>query len=259
MTSAALLCAALLLLGPVPRRGGRALAAVWTRARPCWPPERAWPPLAAGLATIVGVLVSTPLVAALAGGCACLAARAERARRHRLREERRLHGLVDALAAVAADVRSGRSVDAAAGAAARTCDDERSGATLARALRAPDVVVELPSGPSGEALARVAAAVRLSGRTGCSLAAVLGAVEDDVRARLRLARELRTALAGPRASAALLAALPLVGLAMGSGIGADPWQVLTATGTGQVLLVAGVGLEVAGLAWSARLARRAVP
>jgi tight adherence protein B len=45
---------------------------------------------------------------------------------------------------------------------------------------------------------------------------------------------------------------------MGGGVGADPWRVLTTTGTGQLLLVAGVGLEVAGLVWSARLVRRAV-
>jgi tight adherence protein B len=45
---------------------------------------------------------------------------------------------------------------------------------------------------------------------------------------------------------------------MGSGVGADPWRVLTTTGTGQVLLVAGVALELTGVAWSSRLVRRAV-
>jgi tight adherence protein B len=45
---------------------------------------------------------------------------------------------------------------------------------------------------------------------------------------------------------------------MGSGIGADPWAVLTTTGAGQLLLVLGVALEGVGLAWSARLVRRAV-
>ena len=77
---------------------------------------------------------------------------------------------------------------------------------------------------------RIAAAVRLSGRTGCSLAAVAGAVEDDLRARHRQRLELRAATAAPRASAALLAGLPVLGLAMGSGVGADPWGVLTGTG-----------------------------
>jgi tight adherence protein B len=110
----------------------------------------------------------------------------------------------------------------------------------------------------GDALRRISAAVRLSVRTGCSLAAVLGAVEDDLRARRRSRQELRAATAGPDASATVLAGLPALGLAMGSGVGADPWHVLTATGTGQVLLVAGVALELAGLAWARRLVRRAL-
>jgi tight adherence protein B len=87
---------------------------------------------------------------------------------------------------------------------------------------------------------------------------VAGAVEDDLRARSRHRQELRAAVAAPRAGATVLAGLPVLGLAMGSGVGADPWAVLTTTGTGQVLLVAGVALELAGLAWSGRLVRRAL-
>jgi tight adherence protein B len=34
--------------------------------------------------------------------------------------------------------------------------------------------------------------------------------------------------------------------------------VLTQTGTGQVLLVAGIGLEIAGVAWSHRLVARVI-
>jgi tight adherence protein B len=87
---------------------------------------------------------------------------------------------------------------------------------------------------------------------------VVAALEDDLRARHRHRAELRTATAAPRASAAVLAGLPAVGLAMGSGVGADPWAVLTTTPPGQVLLVAGVVLEVGGVAWVGRLTRRAV-
>jgi tight adherence protein B len=99
--------------------------------------------------------------------------------------------------------------------------------------------------------------VRLSGTTGCSLAVVLAAVEDDLRAQHRRRLELRTATAGPRAAAALLAGLPVLGLVMGSGVGAQPWSVLTTTAAGQVALVVGVLLEVAGVAWVGRLLRRA--
>ena len=55
-----------------------------------------------------------------------------------------------------------------------------------------------------------------------------------------------------------LAGLPVLGLLMGAGVGADPWRVLTTTGRGTALLVGGVALELAGTAWSARLVRRAV-
>jgi len=50
----------------------------------------------------------------------------------------------------------------------------------------------------------------------------------------------------------------VLGLLMGSGVGAHPWTVLT-TGAGQALLVAGVALEIAGIAWTGRLVARAAP
>jgi tight adherence protein B len=213
---------------------------------------------AAGTA-LLAALVSTPLVAGLAAAAAFLGARAWAAGRRAGRTDTRLQALTEGLGALAADLRSGRSLEAATDAAVTACADEASGRALARAVRVPGAV---PSGDGdtalGEALDRVSAAVRLSGRTGCSLAAVVGAVEDDLRARRRHRLELRTATAAPRASALLLAGLPLLGLAMGSGVGADPWAVLTTTGTGQMLLVAGVALEALGLTWSQRLVRRAV-
>jgi tight adherence protein B len=218
------------------------------------------PVVAATAAGAVAALLSTPLVAALAGGCAALAARAELRRRAGAQEEARLAALVEALTALGAELRSGRSLDEATRAAVAACADDDSGRALARAVRSPgDGAGEADDGGElGRALGRVAAAARLSARTGCSLAAVVGAVEDDLRARSRHRLELRSATAGSRASAALLAGLPVLGLVMGGGVGADPWRVLTTTGTGQLLLVAGVGLEVGGLAWSARLVRRAV-
>jgi tight adherence protein B len=212
------------------------------------------PPSAAAVAALAGAVFSTPLVAVLAGAATFVGTRSWLASRAARGNDGRLRSLADGLGALAADLRSGRTLDAATAAAVSACGDEECGSALARAIGAPAVT---PTGRGDpvlrEALARIAAAVRLSGRTGCSLAAVAGAVEDDLRARHRQLLELRAATAAPRASAALLAGLPLLGLAMGSGVGADPWGVLTGTGTGQVLLVAGVALEAAGLAWSRRL------
>jgi tight adherence protein B len=222
-------------------------------------PARHLPSSAAAVAALGGAVSSTPLVAALAGAGAFLGVRTWLAARSARRSDERLRSLADGLGALAADLRAGRSLDAATRAAATACADDEAGASLARAVRAPDSGPSRPEDPVlGVALERIAAAVRLSGRTGCSLAAVAAAVEDDLRARHRHRLELRAATAAPRASASLLAGLPLVGLAMGSGVGADPWGVLTGTTAGQVLLVVGVALEAAGLTWSRRLVARAL-
>ncbi len=223
------------------------------------------PTVLAAVATVaVGAVVSTPLVAALAGAGVVAGARARAARRATARVDEALRGLADGLGALAADLRSGRSLDVAAAAAQHSCGDAEAGRLLALAVRAPEAAAP-PEEPAPEAseelsaaLARIAAAARLSAHTGCSLAAVATAVEDDLRARARHRTELRTATAGPRASAVVLAGLPVLGLLMGSGMGADPWRVLTTTVAGQVLLVAGVALEVAGLLWTHRLVQRAL-
>jgi tight adherence protein B len=246
----------------------------------CWPPVRSMStrrPLrragadsvpvhtattagAVGVAVVVGI-ASTPLVAALAAGAVIGTGRAYGRRRARAVEDRRLRGLADALAGFAADLRAGRPIDGSALSASRACPDDVTAEALGRALRVPEAVPDPDPGSGAwvEAVARVAAGVRLSNRTGCSLASVTCAVEDDLRGRLRQQQDLGTAVAGPRASALLLAALPLLALAMGSGIGADPWRVLATTPVGNLLLVVGAGLEAAGLTWSARLVRRALP
>ena len=240
-------------------RRSRLTAVTGRHGRPRVAPDGASGPVVAGLlAALAGAVVGPPLVAALAGVAVLVGGRAWVAGRRDRRNAARLLAVTEGLGALSADLRSGRSLDAAVAAAVAACPDRESGTALARAVRAG--VVDLPAsdGALAEAMGRVVAGVRLSNRTGCSLAAVVTAVEDDLRARHRHGLELRSATAGPRASALLLAGLPLLGLAMGNGLGADPWQVLTTTPTGQLLLIAGVGLEVAGVAWSRRLVDRAL-
>lgn len=214
--------------------------------------------LVAGLgAACVGAILSTGLVAILAGLGAGLAGRAVATRRRAVQEQADLASLAEALAALGAELRSGRPVDVAVRTASAAAGGDRCGRALSLAVRAPERA-PTSTGPPGKALAAVSRAVVLSGRTGCSLAEVVGAVEDDLRARTGQARQLRASTAGPHASALLLAGLPLLGLLMGSGVGADPWHVLTATAVGNVLLVCGGGLEIAGVVWSGRLVRRAL-
>lgn len=98
----------------------------------------------------------------------------------------------------------------------------------------------------------------LAQRHGLPLAEVLAAVQRDVEASARFAKQTRARMAGPRASAAVLAGLPLVGVALGEAMGARPVHVLTTSAPGQLLLLAGCGLVLAGVAWSARLTDQTV-
>jgi tight adherence protein B len=258
VTGALLAATLAVLLWPAPGSGRRVRQlAVGGPAPRRWGTAPSLPVTAAIASAAVGATLSTPLVAGLAALLAFVGGRSWTARVRARRTEDRLRSLTEGLGALGAELRSGRSFDAAGEAAVAACVDDECGAALASALRAPGTAAP-PDDELGAALDRVSAGVLLSARTGCSLAAVAVAVEDDLRAGQRLRQELRTATAGPRASAMLLAGLPALGLAMGSGVGADPWRVLTTTGSGQVLLVVGVALELLGLLWSERLVRRAV-
>ena len=53
-----------------------------------------------------------------------------------------------------------------------------------------------------------------------------------------------------------MAARPVMGVLLGSGMGVDPLAVLLGTPLGNVLLVVGVALMCAGLLWSARIVGR---
>lgn len=256
--TAALLCGAVALA--VWPAGSGARGRIVARRRPAgaglrpvvWPFVSS-PPAAGAAAALIGAVLCTPLVAALAGCCAALAARALRRGRRAATEVDGLLALAEALGVLAAELDAGRPLLEAARAAVHACADGVTAAGLAGVLDPDSDRQDAPA-----ELERVRAAIRLSARTGCSLSAVVRALEDDLRARHRHLQDLRTATAGPRSSAVVLAGLPVLGLLMGSGIGARPWAVLTTTALGQVLLVAGVGLEVAGIAWTSRLSARAV-
>lgn len=98
---------------------------------------------------------------------------------------------------------------------------------------------------------------QLGADTGVALSGVLDRVAADLHAEQEHRRTVEAVLAGPRASALLLAGLPLVGIALGSTMGARPLTVLTSSLGGQLLGLVGVLLDVAGLMWMRRLLRRA--
>ena len=112
-----------------------------------------------------------------------------------------------------------------------------------------------PTGWTGALLEPVRTAWRVSEPTGAPLAAVLRRVHADLLDRAVLHRERLQALAAPRSSALLLAGLPVVGIALGQAVGAHPVTLLTGTQLGRALLAGGVLFDLAGLAWTERLAR----
>ena len=80
---------------------------------------------------------------------------------------------------------------------------------------------------------------------------------DGGRARETQRRQVAAALAGPRASAALLALLPLAGVALAAGLGARPLHVLLHTPLGVGCLLLGAALDLLGLWWTTRIVARA--
>jgi tight adherence protein B len=258
LLAAALLCAP----GPV----GRArLAALW----PATPTSaRRWRPLTLGplvLGGLAGLLVVGP-GGALAGALVSLvASRRRRGRRaagiatttaeqlaeslHRITDELRAGSHPStALGGVRADGPHARDVLGPA-AAARLGDD------VPAALRR--TAAERPA--VAAALERIASAWSLADRHGIPLAELLAGVQADTRWRVRFGNTVRAQLAGPRATAAVLTGLPVLGLVLGQLIGADPIAVLRGGVLGQALLVVGVGLAAAGSAWSEQILRSAVP
>jgi tight adherence protein B len=107
-------------------------------------------------------------------------------------------------------------------------------------------------------LDQLATAWAMVARYGLPLADVLDAVRRDLDHRVRFAKQVHARMAGPRSAAMILAVLPGVGVLLGEMMGAHPLRVLAFTPAGQALLLLGIGLTCAGVAWSGRLTGRTV-
>jgi tight adherence protein B len=144
-------------------------------------------------------------------------------------------------------------------------DDRGGGRAVGAAGADPGVRAssDRPPPPSDsvitDGLARVAAAWQVSLRSGAPLSDTLDRLERDLRSAARARSRLAAELAGPRATAALLAGLPVLGVVLGAAMGADPIHVLLRTAPGQVALLVGVTLDAAGLRWTERILRSADP
>jgi tight adherence protein B len=112
-------------------------------------------------------------------------------------------------------------------------------------------------GPGVEALHWLAVTVEVVERSGAPAALVFERAGEGLLTQITGAQDREVALAGPRATATVLATLPLAGLLLGPLAGSDPLGVLLGTRPGWACAVAGGLLWVTGRRWSRRLVRAA--
>ncbi|WP_207547277.1 type II secretion system F family protein, partial [Mycobacterium talmoniae] len=154
-------------------------------------------------------------------------------------------------------------VRAVAVAAAETETPEVGAALRGVAARAR-LGADVPAGLRGMAATstlaahweRLAVCWQLAERHGLAMATLLRAAQRDLAERQRFSTAVTASLAGARATAAILAALPVLGVLLGQLIGAAPLRFLLGGHVGGGLLVAGVTLTCAGLLWSDRITDR---
>ena len=219
-----------------------------------------WWALAVGLVlAVVGASV-VPVVAGVAG--VPWVRRVRLASRDRRAHERRGDAVIGLCGALAGEVRAGRQPGEALLHAAR--DSGGLGDAQATVLAAarfggdvPGVLAVAARQPGAEGLLGLAACWRVAVDQGAGLAAGLDRLEAALRAERDQRADLRAQLAGARSTALMLAGLPVLGLALGSALGADPLHVLLHTGAGLGCLLVGGLLEGLGTWWAMRIVRGA--
>lgn len=92
---------------------------------------------------------------------------------------------------------------------------------------------------------------------GLPLAPLMDHARGRLDAQLRHYKATAASLSGPKASASILSALPLAGMMLGKGMGADPWGFLSGGGVGGLMLVIGVGLSASGWLWCQHILAKA--
>ena len=218
-------------------------------------PTRVLVPAAAGLAAGV---VGGPWHAAAAAMLGATVWELRRRGRHHREQMTALGAWERALDDAASALRAGVDpAEALVTVAETTSPGGAEVGVLLRAARAHarlggDVAAVLRTGDDPVA-ADLAGAWQLTSRHGVPLAAVVDGLRADVASRRERGTRVDAALAGPRATAMILTALPGFGVLLGSGFGADPLGVLVSGPLGGVLSLIGVMFLSAGLLWTDRI------
>jgi len=207
----------------------------------------------------VGLVLGGPGLAVLALVSVLVGRRALRHHRSRRARAGERSRAVEACTALAAELRAGRApaeaLEVAAGLA--TGGTGRTLSTAAATARlggdVPEALLRRGDSAVPELLRGLAACWQVCARSGSGLAPAVERLADGLRTRQAQERAVDAALAGPRATAGLLAVLPLAGLALAAGLGAHPVHVLLRTPLGLVCLLLGTALDLLGVWWTGRL------
>ena len=158
------------------------------------------------------------------------------------------------------------AAELAAGVPPQTALDEAAAAwavvaPVAEAARlggdVPAALREAADMPGAGGLRLLAGAWAVSQRSGAGLSGATARVAAAIRREQATRRLVAAELASARATARLVAGLPLLALLMGSGAGGDPWAFLLETPGGWACLTAGSAAGLAGLWWIEQIARTA--
>jgi len=191
------------------------------------------------------------------------AERVARVRRARAAREQERQQAGEACAVLAGELRAGRSAAQALTAAA----DVATGAVrlaLLAASSSAGLGGDVPAALLGKAwasaapelLAGLGACWQVCAGTGSGLAMAVDRLEEGLRAEQGQRLAVAAELAGPRATAGLLACPPLAGIGLAAALGARPVHVLLHTTIGLACAVLGVGLDGLGVWWTGRLVAR---
>lgn len=217
--------------------------------------------VAAGAAAVLCALTVGPATTMIVGLIALIAAQRLVRRRRTARATARTEAVIAAVDAVLGEVRAGAHPATACAVAgqdggpgpvaeafARAGATAVLGGTVSESLT--DSAYRLPD------LAAPAAAWRLAEQHGLGMAELLATVRADLASRRDHARRVDAGMAGARATAAVLAALPVLGIALGQLMGAAPLAVLFGGGLGSMAALIGIALIGLGLVWTDRITGR---
>jgi tight adherence protein B len=187
-----------------------------------------------------------------------------RRRRNAARDRERCSvAAVELTFALAGELRAGRTPSQALAAAAVSAGPlvpalEAASAAVIVGASAGEELGRAAELPGAERLRYVAAAWMVTETVGGRIAVVLERLSEAMDDDDELRRELESAMAGPHATMAMLAVLPLLGLGLGQAVGAHPLQLLLHRPVGWALLAAATLLDGLGVYATRAIARSAM-